>query len=84
MATAASFGTYLAPGQRYTQPDGPAWRADRQVTVARLDRDPLGLTRVTFHCPDGTELTLYATQVETAIADGNLTPVVGTGWTARC
>ena len=77
-------GTFLAPGQRYSQPGAGAWRADRQVTVARLDRDALGLARVTFHTPDGGELTLYAAQVEAAIAEGELAPVVGAGWTARC
>lgn len=79
-----SFGTYLAPGQRYTQIDTPTWRADCQVTIARLERDGMGLARVTFHTPSGGELTLYASQVEAAIADGVLAPVVGFGWTARC
>jgi hypothetical protein len=85
MTTAAGFDTYLAPGQRYTPPGAPTWRSDRQMLVTRLDRDLYGLPRVTFHCgADGTEVILYATDVETAIADGQLTPVVGTGWTARC
>ena len=76
--------TFLAPGQRYAQPGEHGWRLDQQVTVARLDRDNLGLPRVTFRFPDGRELTAYAAQVEAAIADGDLAPVVGAGYTARC
>lgn len=64
----------LAPGQCYAQP-GDAPRLDRLVTIARLDRDAHGLTRVTFRAPDGRELTAYAVQVEAAIAEGMLAPL---------
>ena len=76
--------TYLAPGQRYAQPGTSGWRLDQQVTIARLDRDPFGFTHVVFRGADGREVTAYAIQVEAAIADGTLTPVVGAGAFARC
>ncbi len=76
--------TFLAPGQRYVQPGGAGWRTDAQVTVARLDRDAFGFPRVVFRCPDGRELTAYAAQVEAAIADGELSPIIGAGVVGRC
>ena len=76
--------TFLAPGQRYTQPGSVRWRADHQVTISRLDRDAFGFPRVTFRSPDGREFTAYAAQVEAAIADGELAPIVGAGAVGRC
>ncbi len=76
------FSTYLAPGQRYAEPGD--WRLDQQVTIARLDRDANGFPRVTFRTPGGREITAYAAQVEAAIAQGELAPIVGTGATGRC
>ena len=80
----ATLRTFLAPGQRYAQPDAPAGWPDRQVVVSRLDRDPYGIPRVTFRCPDGREVTAYAAQIEAAVAAGDLAPVVGAGLVARC
>ena len=79
-----SLHTYLAAGQRYAQPGGAIGRTDRQVVVSHLDRDPYGIPRVTFRCPDGRELVAYAAQVEEAVAAGELSPVVGAGAIARC
>ena len=76
--------TYLAPGQRYAQPGDSGWRLDQQVTIARLDRDPFGFTQVVFQDAAGREVTAYATQVEAAIADGTLAPIVGAGAVGRC
>lgn len=76
--------TFLAPGQRYIQPGSVDWRADHQVTISRLDRDAFGVSRVTFRAPDGREFTAYAAQIEAAIADGQLTPIVGAGTIGRC
>lgn len=76
--------TFLALGQRYAQSDAPAWRVDQQITVAKLDRDHYGIPRVTFRRGDGRELTLYTAQIEAAIADGQITPIVGRGIVARC
>jgi hypothetical protein len=79
------YQTYLAPGQRYLQPGGVSWRgSDRQVTIVRLDRDHFGFPRVTFRGIDGREVMAYAVQIEAAIADGELSPVVGAGSAARC
>jgi hypothetical protein len=72
MATRIS---YLALGQRYAQLDAPAWRPDRQLTVARLDRDHFGIDRVTFKSGDGREFIAYTEQVEAAVAAGALVPV---------
>jgi len=78
MAT-ASIQTYLAPGQRYSQPGGAFGYLERQVTVTGLGFDHLGLARVTFNRLDGEAITLYVSQVEAAIADGELVPIVGAG-----
>jgi hypothetical protein len=74
MATRSS--SFLALGQRYAQLDAPSWRPDRQLTVARLDRDTYGLDRVTFMSGDGREFIAYTEQVEAAVAAGALVPVV--------
>lgn len=66
--------TRLAPGQSFAQPDGDH-RLGQPITIARLDRDALGLPRVTFRAPDGRELTAYTAQVEAAIAEGILAPL---------
>ena len=76
--------TYLAPGQRYAQPGGSGWRLDQQVTIARLDRDAYGFPQVVFRDTSGREMTAYAAQVEAAIADGDLAPIVGAGLAVRC
>jgi hypothetical protein len=75
----ATRSTFLAPGQRYAQIDAPVWRSDRQITIARLDRDSFGLDRVTFKSGDGREYIAYTEQVEAAVAAGALVPVVE-GW----
>jgi hypothetical protein len=75
----ATRSTFLAPGQRYAQIDAPIWRSDRQITIARLDRDSFGLDRVTFKSGDGREYIAYTEQVEAAVAAGALVPVVE-GW----
>ncbi len=62
----------LLIGQSFLQHDGAA---SQPVTIARLDRDRFGAPRVTFVAPDGHEITAYAAQVETAIADGYLAPL---------
>jgi hypothetical protein len=72
----ASRSTFLAPGQRYAELDAPVWQPDRQITIARLDRDHLGLDRVTFKAGDGREFVAYTEQVEAAVAAGTLVPVV--------
>ena len=71
--------TFLSPGQRYAQLDAPVWRPDRQITIARLDRDRFGLDRVTFKAGDGREFVAYTEQVEAAVAAGALVLVVE-GW----
>jgi hypothetical protein len=68
--------TFLAPGQRYAQIDAPVWRSDRQITIARLDRDNLGLDRVTFKSGDGREYVAYTEQVEAAVTAGALVPII--------
>ena len=74
----------LAPGQRYVQPGAPTWRVDLQFTVARLDRDALGLPRVTFRSPDGQEFTVYTEQIEAALAEGQIVPVGTMGPQHHC
>ena len=79
----AAIRTYLAPGQRYTQPGVADWQLDHQFTISRLDQDPLGIPRVTVLRPDGRELVVYAAQIEAAVADGQLFPVAGAGYLPR-
>jgi hypothetical protein len=81
---ARSLGTYLAPGQRYAPSDSPAWRADRQLTVLAVGRDPRGTMRVAYRCPDGHQVVEPAAQFEAAVASGQLVPVVGAGFLASC
>lgn len=80
----AASPTFLAPGQRYSQTADKGWQVDHQFTISRLDRDPLGIPRVTVRRPDGRELMVYAAQIEAAVADGQLLPIVGAGQVARC
>ena len=69
--------TFLAPGQRYVQYDVPAWRADRQLTIAFLGRDLLlGEDRVTFTSGDGQEHVASVEALEAAVAAGSLVPVI--------
>lgn len=62
----------IFPGQRFRQLDGR--QREQVVTVARLDEDGLGLPRVIFSAPSGREIRCYATQIEAAIAAGELFP----------
>ncbi len=80
----AASSTFLAPGQRYTQPGTTTWQPTEQVTVARLDRDAYGIPRVTFIGRNGREFVAYAAQIEAAVAAGQIAPVVGAGHVARC
>ncbi|HET7092477.1 MAG TPA: hypothetical protein VFI22_03340 [Thermomicrobiales bacterium] len=74
--------TYLAPGQRYTQPGERL--LEQQVTIIRLEPDAHGATRVVFESADGGEVAAYVTQVEAAIAGGHLAPIAGPGFIGRC
>lgn len=62
----------ILPGQRFRQLDGD--QRDQVVTVARLDEDQMGLRQVTFSAPGGREIRCYATQIDAAIAAGELLP----------
>jgi hypothetical protein len=62
----------IMPGQRFRQFDG--LEQDQVVTVSRLDRDQMGLRQVIFATPAGREICAYATQIEAAIAAGELFP----------
>jgi hypothetical protein len=80
----AAHRTFLAPGQRYTEPDAPAWRADRQVVVIHVGRDGHGVPRVTCRNGKGYQIVEAAAQFEAAISTGQLVPVLGVGEAARC
>lgn len=68
------FTTILSPGQRFQSSERPV--AD--LTVARLVMDRLGLLHVTLRSDDGHEISAFAEQVEVAIAEGHLSPVIDT------
>ena len=76
--------TFLAPGQRYVRADLAPWRADRQLTIVRVDRAPDGSERVAYRCPGGRYAIGAAAAFEAAVAGGRLVPVAGTGRIARC
>jgi hypothetical protein len=81
MSTAA---TFLAPGQRYTKTDGPAWRADLQLVIVGIARDGARGLLVTYRCPSGRQVSGPAANFELALAAGEIVPVVGTGRVAEC
>lgn len=64
--------TFLSPGQRFQTDDTP----DSDITVARLVTDRLGLLHVTLRYDNGHEISAFAEQIEAAIADGHLSPVM--------
>lgn len=68
------FATYLTPGQRFQCPDGTL--AD--LTVARLVTDHMGLLHVTLRADDGHEISAFAEQIEVAVTEGLLTPMLTT------
>jgi hypothetical protein len=80
----AAINTYLAPGQRYVSSGGAAWRADRQVTILRVGHDLSGLLRVAYRSANGHQVVEPAAQFEAAVANGQMVPVVGAGFLARC
>ncbi len=71
-STRFDYKTYLSPGQRFHSAD----LLTSELTVARLVRDKLGLLHVTLRSEDGHEISAFAEQVEAAIAEGHLLPVV--------
>jgi hypothetical protein len=66
--------TILSPGQRFQQAD----QLTSELTVARLVTDRLGLQHVTLRASDGREISAFVEQVEAAIAEGQLTPILST------
>lgn len=68
----SGFRTFLTPGQRFQSADGLL--AD--LTVARMVTDRLGLLHVTLRADDGHEISAFAEQIEVAIAEGQLTPLM--------
>lgn len=67
--------TLFFPGQRFRSSDFFAGRAEAELIVSRLVRDPLGLLHVVLRDHDGREISAYAEQVEAAIAEGHLAPL---------
>ena len=65
----------LALGQRYVELTAPD-RDQGQFTVLRLERDALGLPRVTFRYADNRDVTAYVEQIEAALATGLIVPLM--------
>lgn len=70
-----SFSTFLSPGQRFVADDIFSTDGSRDVTVARLVRDDLGMMHVVLRDNDNREISAYAEQIELAIELGNLQPI---------
>ncbi len=64
----------LSLGQRYAEMT-TSGEYDLQLTVLRLDKDALGLPRVTFRRSDNRELTAYVEQIEVALSSGLIVPL---------
>jgi len=76
--------TFITPGQRFIQTGLPEWRADLQITIVRVAWDSAGVARVTFRCPNGEVVIGPAANIETAIANGEIVPVVAAGHVGCC
>lgn len=63
------------PGQRFRSSDLFGERAEGELVVSRLVRDPLGLLHVVLRDQASREISAYAEQVEAAIAEGHLAPL---------
>jgi hypothetical protein len=67
--------TFLSPGQRFIADDIFSTTGSRDVTVARLVRDDLGMLHVVLRDEDNREISAFVEQIELAIELGNLQPV---------
>ncbi len=76
IAAPAPYTSYLSPGQRFLADDLMSTFGSHELTVARLVRDHLGLLHVTLRTDDGREISAFAEQVEAAVAEGMLQPLV--------
>lgn len=65
--------TNLAPGQHFAHAGADDVHPSQAVTVARVERDPLGFLVVVFRTSDGRDLTVYESQVAAAVEAGALT-----------
>jgi hypothetical protein len=79
----AALQHYFAAGQRYARIGRPAWRADHQLTILTVNKDPFGTVWITYRGPDGEDRTAQAIHLESAIAAGEVVPVIN-GPVARC
>lgn len=79
-----TYGTFLAPGQRYVRPNLAPWRADQQITIVHVARDANQVVKVTYRCPSGREVCGDAAKFEVAVALGDVIPVTGAGLVGRC
>jgi hypothetical protein len=67
--------TFLSPGQKFVADDIFSSTGSRDVTVARLVRDDLGMLHVVLRDEDNREISAFVEQIELAIQLGNLQPV---------
>jgi hypothetical protein len=74
----------LAPGQRYSAKEATSWRADQQLTILQVGRDEKGDLWISYRIPGGPVMTAVASQIERAIAEGEMVPIYGSGQMARC
>lgn len=84
ISTAQNFSTFLSPGQRFVADDLFSSSGSRDVTVARLERDDLGMMHVVLRDADNREISAFVEQIELAIELGNLQPVEGDLATIAC
>lgn len=69
------FKTFLSPGQRFIASDLITNRGTGELTVSRLVHDRFGFLHVTLRADDGRDISVFAEQVEVAIAEGHLSPI---------
>lgn len=67
--------SFLAAGQRFVRTGHQHWRANEQLTILVVGKDPAGHVWVSFQGPDGQCRTRLASLFETAVAAGEIVPV---------
>lgn len=75
IASSTTSNTFLSPGQKFIADDLFSATGSRDITVARLVRDELGMMHVVLRDADNREISAYVEQIELAIELGNLQPV---------
>lgn len=75
--------TFITPGQKFESAENSEL-GNEPLTVSRLVRDRLGLMHVTMRTGSGREISAFVEQVEIAVSEGHLVPVIGSESSIAC